>query len=238
MLFKFLTKPLYVDVFTNHQRAFKDYKIDKASKFLPNWWKKTEKNFKIDNSLAPGLTLKTCAGLINNYKTGIIVPLWTDLLIQQKFISEDSYQINWEAADKQTSISSHSAKQWNTYLNPKDYFHLKIDTPWAIKTKKLFQWYMTSPYWNLNPFKLSVSSGILDFYNIHMVNINLFFPSQKDPIFISQNTPISHLIPLTNKKIKLVYHLVDDQEFKKYENIRSRFVNDFLSKATKCPFNK
>ena len=236
MLFKFVKPSTVIDIFTDHERAYNNYRIDRYKNFIPSWWKKTNRSYVQPKEIDPGLTLKTCLGVINIFQIGFILPLWSDLIIQQKFL-ERGYSLEWKFADNISKGHSHPPQQWENFLDPGQYFHFKIDSPWFIRTNKKIKWHFNSPYWNLNPFRINIVQGVLDFHDTHEVNINMFFNHEKNPIFIEQNTPLLHLIPLTDKKLKLQHHLVDTKELSKLgTSKKASFIGDHILKQKKCPY--
>lgn len=235
MFFVVKNNVLNVDVFTTHSRAFENYQIKKSSGFIPSWFKNSQKEYQVDGEFIKKPTIKTCAGLINNYKSGFIIPLWTDLGIKCTF-NENKLSINWKFADETTTATNHPFQEWESFLNPLDYFHVKINSPWLIKTKEDINWFFTSPYWNINPFEISFPQGVLEFKHQHASNINMFFKIEEKTYFLEQNTPLVQLIPLTEKTVKLHHHLISQEEAEKMYPLKSRFINDYNLKRKNCLF--
>ena len=89
-------------------------------------------------------------------------------------------------------------------------------SPWLIKEKTGIQFYVTNPFWN-NPDlmdKLFITTGILDFKYQCATHVNSFIKKQNANILIQAGTPLVHMIPITEKKVKVKCHTVTAQEHK------------------------
>lgn len=237
MIFIFKRKKIILDCFTYRESVLNYYPISKASKFLPEWWKNTPKNFEDD--FINLSTIKKCDGIINNFRNGFIMPLWCDLSI-----GINDGLVKWQFADFQTEATSHHTKQWETFVSPKDAFHLKIITPWRFKTKSNINFLTTNPFWNNELFKnYEIATGAHGFKYNYQSNINMFLNLKSQRIFINQNTPLVHYYALTDNEVEIKNHLISFDEF---SNITSVFVFQGIVKKTKkildlkekkCPFN-
>ena len=237
----FKRKEIVVDCFTNINTVHEFFPIQESSKFLPDWWKNTPKYSLTNNaySLLDQKTIKSCDGLIDTYREGFMIPLWSDLLINIK-----DKILNCVFADSKTISDSHSSLQWNTYADPNTVGHLKIISPWVFKTNKNVKFFFTKPYWNYKVIEdFSILSGTVSYKTIHDTNINMFINLEKDKnLIVEANSPIVHIMPLTENKIIIKNHLVDDKEFNSYHEKISFGDNYGLRKRIKensekkCPF--
>jgi hypothetical protein len=237
VLFIFRKSKLVLDCFTSKEYVFKNNKINYATQFYPEWWKNTPKEIML--GITPASTLKKCQGVIDTYKIGAMLPLWADLAIN---IQNKHFQ--WQFADYMTLGVQHDSKQWDTFADPNEYGHLKIDSPWKCKTKTDINFYFTSPFWNHpidRPYE--TLSGTLNFKYQHTTNINIMFNKSKDRHFVvKQGTPMIHLIPISDKQLIIKHHLVDDKEINNMNNTFA-FTNSYkinkqriLKEESKCPF--
>ena len=71
-------------------------------------------------------TVKSCPGIINFLRTGLIVPLWSDFALKNE---KNGWQ--YKFADNQSSLNEH--KNSSKFFN--DFFAIKIHSPWHLKTK-------------------------------------------------------------------------------------------------------
>jgi hypothetical protein len=238
-MFFFIKKSKFVvDCFTDSVTAFERAKIDFASKFLPDWWKKLPKDS--GNSFYPMPTMKTCVGVINLYKSGIIVPMWSELAI--KVGRSGTEYIEWQYADLCSIAETHSAYQYNNYYPIKKYAHLKLNSPWLINYSKNINTFWSQPTFNMESLDdYTVLPGVVNSNTCSSVNINLFFTrsQQEDKtVFINFNQPMIHIVPLTESEIELKHHLVSGKEIQKRLFRRTHFFNSYSKQhEQKCPFH-
>lgn len=231
---------IVVDCFTANAQAYELFAIDHALAFLPDWWLNAPKEYEV-RGLFPASTIKRCPAVINTFKHGIMIPLWSDLAIASRGGTD------WEVkfSDPETSIEPHDSKQWDVYADPKEYMHMKLMSPWAISTKQGVSWTYGKPMWNFPANNnLFVAPGIVDFKNQHSTHVNILLPLEKrDPYIIKAGTPIAQMIPLTEKVVDLKHHLLSDDEYKaRHKNKFSfAFTRGYvrataIKKEKKCPF--
>lgn len=240
----FKRKEIVVDCFTNLNSAYNFFPIQESSKFLPNWWKNTSKYIPVNDiySIFNDKTLKSCNGLIDTYREGFMIPLWSDLLITVK-----DKIASCVFADQKSYTNVHSPQQWNTYADPNEVGHIKIASPWKIKTKSNIKFFLTKPYWNYKMLEdFSILSGTLSFKYQHESNINMFINLEKNKnLIIEANSPLAHIIPLTENKVIFKNHLIDDKEFNSFSDkfifggsydFKKSFLNRLEKTEKKCPF--
>jgi hypothetical protein len=235
-MFFFIKKSkIIVDSFTYNNWAYKEFTIKKSNEFYPEWLKNTPKEFKV--GVKPVPTIRTCEALIQNFKTGLIIPMWSDFAFKS---TEDKYE--YQFADGKSTLDSHSQQQWGKFADPKIFNQIKLISPYALKTKEDIFWNYTYPFWN-NGIQLNyfLTPGILSFKHQHGTNINLFVHA-KSNFFIKAGDPIVHLIPLTEKNVEIKNHLIDENEFTKmldanaYPSFKNRYAKLLKTKTKKCPF--
>lgn len=240
-MFWFKRSKIHVDCFTTNVHAFELFPIDNSLEFIPEWWTHAPKEYKV-RDLFPSSTIKRCPAIINQYKYGIIIPLWSDLAVSSKGGT------NWEIkfSDPKTNMEQHDAGQWSAYADPTKFTHIKLKSPWALKTKDEIYWTYSKPVWNFPAGdKLIVAPGVLEFKHQHSTHVNLFIPTSDafSQVFTA-GQPISQMIPLSDKEVVVHRHLIDEAEYdRQFEN---RFNHSFtrgytrtkkIKKAKKCPFH-
>ena len=217
-------KKIILDCFTCDKSVFDYAQIDYANNFYPKWLKSIDKNY--EDGLKITSTIKKCEGLLQTYQHGFIIPLWCDLAIN---VENKNY--NWQFADFKTEVEVHSSKQWDNFADPTKQGHMKIISPWQIKTKDEIYFNYTAPYWNLNlDDNFSIPSGIVNYKYQYGTNINLFINlCQNRKINLEFGTPIAHVIPLSEKNIELKHHLISYFE---WQNIspKLKFNNQYNTK--------
>lgn len=253
MLFIFKKKTIVLDCITSNLGIFNYYPIVKSSSILPNWWKNLPDNFVCNKT--PGFdkldryssTMKQCAGFIDLHKNSISMPLSCDVKIQTKENGVFGYQFADTAGlEKTFSIDTHSRQEFGKEFD--HLIHLKIISQWILFEKTGINFYAGMPFWHyikkLNT--VFIPPGIVNYKYQHSSHINMFVPKSNDIIEFTAGTPIFNLIPLTEHKVEIKNHIVDDAEFvklHKHTGLRSKFLNAYnkqkkiLKESNKCPFN-
>jgi hypothetical protein len=219
-MFLFKKKPIVVDCFTNDSNTFVHSKRDKAVKFLPDWWKNIPKELIVDGNFFPYPTMKKCDGFINLYKQGIILPMWSDLALEVG--PQGSNDIRWQFADCQTQLDFHAPEQSNYIFKPDDTLHVKILSPWKIKTSEDILWHCNDVFWHRANMLTRTCPGMVSFRYQYATHVNLVVKriSTKRTETISFLDPLVHFVPVTERPIDLRHHLLDDVEFKKLVDVK------------------
>lgn len=212
----FGTSTLVVDMFTPNAAAFEYAKPALAEEFYPNWWKKLPRHQEIRN--AAGTTyavpnMRGCAGFIDQYRHGFIVPMWSDLAVAMQ---PDTY--HWQFADQVSTAFTHNPEQAGSFLTDDDMRSLKLITPWVAATKESVYWQIVQPLWSQG-FQTDwvVPPAVVNFSQIGNMNINMLVRGTGSPkdFLIPYKTPMVHYVPMCEKPIKLKLHLVSEDEFKR-----------------------
>lgn len=225
MLFFFNKRPIHVDAFTYMPLAYECAPIREAKYFYPSWWKALPKETKQPNSFEPAPTMRTCNGFIDLYQHGYVMPLWSDLIIK---VNEDrSY--NWIFSDLNSSATHHPQEQGGGFVTANNIQVLKLHCPWRIKTKEELYWNYMAPFWSQSVQDDWVTPpGIVSFYQQRSINIFLLVKNMTTArVFqIDFLTPALHLVPLTDRPVKLHVHFVDKNTINgEMTNARAAFVN-------------
>jgi hypothetical protein len=239
-MFFFKRNKIIVDAFVTDKKYIELSPISQASKHWPDWFKNTPNNY--GNGKVKRTTIKQCNGILDLYKNSFIMPLWTDFNI-----TAQNGQLTYLAADGTTTVTPHPEEQWKTYADPQQYKQIKIDSPWALKTKESINWVLQKPFWN---FKLQepffIVEAIVNYKYQSGTNVNIFVNMEKNfETLLKFNTPILQFIPLTEKEIEFKYHEVSMDEWIKHKlphfafnlnyNKYKKIIDDQESK-NKCPF--
>lgn len=245
IMFFFKRSEVVVDAFISekHSHAYDYAPIDYAENFMPDWWRKLPKS-EIDFSIMnrKNESMKTCAGFIDHMNRGLIIPLWSDLLI--RIDSPELY--NYQFADGISICESHAKQQRMGFQDNRT--NIKIISPWLLKSDKNVSFTFLPTFWNNDtPPGYDVVLGTSNFYYQNSTHINLLIdPDQK--LNIPFGKPMLHLMPLTDKKIKLKRHLVSVDEWSR-ENKRMFSLSfssayfklkkhrDNMESQSKCPFH-
>jgi hypothetical protein len=191
--------------------------------------------------------MRTCAGFLDLYGAGIVIPLWSDLQITVR--QDGSY--SWIFADRTSSITDHPTVMMGDIKERTRCSHAKILSPWAFSCKEDIKWHYTQPLWNQdmgNDF--AIVPGVIDFKYQHTTSTNIFLRVPKigeKGIFLKRNTPLAHLVPMSDRPLKIYNHMVSEEEYLKLvsANAVGTFVRRYLSdrkiresqEQNKCPFS-
>jgi hypothetical protein len=238
-MFWFKRKKIIVDCLTFDKTIYEYSQLQKAIKFYPDWWKKLPNEYYHGVYTVP--TMKRCHGLIDNYAYGFILPLWSDL----NLIIKDRKIHQWQYADGFSEAVIHDSAQMGDYMDGSEAAHIKLTTPWRLKSKSEVPFHCVQPYWNYKPFAfMSMPSGIINFKYQPSLNVNMFINVKENSMIeLKFGTPLLHIIPLTEKEVVLKHHLVDVQEYKSMRGV-VKFAGNYKEikkkkqeKERKCPFH-
>ncbi len=251
MIFWNKKKEVILDCFTWSEIAFENAKIERASKYFPEWWKKLSKTVSDGRG-----TIKNCVGFTEYYKRGIIIPSWFEMNLIIRSFKNTEQLFAWEVSNKDVSTEdSHTSDQFNGFSIHENYstHNIKFCSPWHLKTKDEIYFSWSQPIWNQQSLasKLTLVPGITEFKYQHAAELNYFFCRKEEDelINIPPLTPLAILHPMTEKKIVLKHHLISREEFsKKFDNKMLLFNNNFYKKKRKladmqesqkkkCPFH-
>jgi hypothetical protein len=247
-MFFFKKSKIIVDAFTTNRSVYELYKPENSINFFPkevkalkNYYDEVDSSTKITRLQS---TIRKCVGLIDYYKIGFILPMWTD------FICQPQSAIRNETAIGMVNLpfyyNSHDKKQYHGMFD--DYIHVKLASPWQFKEKTDVKFMWTSPTWNLhNHLKnFNVVPAAISFKYQSETNVNIFINKTSENFTISAGTPLVHLSPVTEKSVVIKHHLVDEIDLKKigipldFTNIiperYNRWVTQSKKHERKCPF--
>lgn len=226
----FKKSKIVLDCFTKLNVAYELSPISKADKYFPDWWKRipqaTYSNDIMDN--IPVSTMKHCTGLIDYFRQGFVLPLWCDLILKTT-----NNGISYQFADQVSQIISHSPVQFNNSFP--NHIHVKIVSPWYVKSNSNINFHCSSPFWNLFPMKDFVDNfhivpGVVNLNNFTEFNVNAFLAKKDHSYFLNHNTPIYYFYPNTDKQVELKTHLIDDVEYRKLQTKNNRLNFTFNKK--------
>lgn len=231
MFFFFRPSTITIDFFTDMPHAFHHAKPIPAIESIPPWWRQLPKN-KPDFG-GDLKSMRYCPGFTNLYKRGFVIPLWSDLLLSIAGTSSGDYEYKYQFADLHGSLEAHQPNQWGDFYRPDTYQNIKLVNPWMAKTKSKEPFLMTDLTYSRNTQnQFFVANGVLDFHQYITPNVHLFFirtASTKEH-FLKHGEPLAHVIPLSDKKVKIKTHLIETEEklkMEKYAHMRLKFVNNY-----------
>lgn len=236
----FKRKKIILDCFTTNPVAFNLYQIDHAIRYIPDWWKsiparKTQPlgNLKIDLP-----TIKRCQGILDQYQRGIILPLWSDIMIRT---GPQGYNIQY--ADYSSKIKEHNQEQYAPAF--RNYHHMQLVSPWSIQENTGIEFISMPCIWSILELTNHIHGlpGHLNFKYQHGTHANLFMDKVPERVFtLEAGTPLLQFIPLTTENVELRYHQLTDNEFMMrfgLGNALPKFSGNYAEKKKRldqCPF--
>lgn len=229
MMFWFKPRKIHVDCFTKVETIAQVNPIRKAHHFVPDWWKKLDNTFPVTNQhglVVQKGTMKHCIGFIELHKRGLIMPMWSDLVME---VINGNYRYQMALEDYGLnggmSILWHNAEQHGNHYNDK--ISLKITSPWKLREKTGVDFLYTPYTWATAKTlpKIQFLNGMLNFKHQASTHIQGFLPieDQQCRMEIEAGEPLMQLIPLSDKKIEPHIHVVTDAEFEKFKYLEATF---------------
>jgi len=244
MMFWFKSNTINVDCFTGRQYVHDFYPIDNTNKFFPDWWKVLDKSYPDESGIFPQSTIKGCTGFNQFFNNGITIPLWSEMAIGLTV----NRQFGLQFADGISAAGHHAFRQMEGYLNPNEYSHLKIQTPWLIECKENINWMWVQNTWGFrNPGNFIIPPGVVNYKYNSTTDINMFFSFQnlRENLLIKEGTPMVNIVPMDDRSVKVHVHKLSEEEFmnKRERLIPTSFLNKYgttknlINKyESKCPF--
>jgi hypothetical protein len=192
-----------VDCFTTIPELVTLFPVVNSNNLLPDFWKTLPNTIEHNNRTVP--TMKTCPGANGLYKQGFIMPAWTDITIDT-----NQNKLTWFP---DSIAATHPSQQWGD-KGFSDYYHIKLYSPWAIKEKSGVKFLLTNTFWHDSTFKPRIVNGLIEFKYQHHSNINMFVPKLITPkiIKIPAGKELAQFIPLSDKRVDLKFHVINDNE--------------------------
>ncbi len=187
-----------------------------ASKIIPEWYKKTNKN--IGNVFSVGengnalQTIKACMPVFDIMTAGYFITMPADAYFEK---IDNEYKIFW-STDLLSLIESHSITQYENIMIPDEYNNqvYKFVQPWIIKTPPGYSCLFISPTYR-NDLPFHTLSAIVD-TDKHPVPVNFPFFLKKDfSGMIEYGTPIVQVIPFKRESWNSEFSFDSNM---KYEN--------------------
>jgi hypothetical protein len=232
MLFFFKTKPIEITAFvpSNYAFAYKHTPIRPARENFPKWWKNIESSSFDWDLFKRKTTVKSCSGIINILTTGFIMPLWSDLALEW---DKDNWKYMY--SDGQSHLGIHDNNQMPEFYE--DHLILKISSPWFIKSpvSLLFNhpFYLhQTPFPFTTPYGIESASINKHNSSLNSTNVLLFAKKTLETKreIIKVNTPLLHIIPLTDKPVNIKCEVVSIEEYNKQISA-SLGITSFASKG-------
>jgi hypothetical protein len=197
-----------------------------ASKFLPEWYKKTEEYIggkkEVYPDGSPSETIKKCIPVFDAMTAGYI--LTTQVDVQVKKVDGQPY-FNWSAQD---AISFHPISQAELHPKNNGFPFPKWNNPYSIKTPKGYSCLFIPPIHNPNGI-FTVLEGLVD-TDEYTAPVNFpFVMNDKDwEGVIPAGTPMVQIIPFKRESWKLNFGAEKDKI--EANNVTAKLMTTFHNK--------
>jgi hypothetical protein len=246
-MFWFKPSVINVDCFTFNDTAYEHFSPDIASKFYPKEFKKLDNSVRFKNNpdinsklMSTMHTIRMCNGVTDLYTNGFILPSWQDITLESTIDGNIFLDDRTSSGMNKPAIQIHERWQFGNELYPA-FNQVKLLSHWFFKEKTGVQFTWNMCDWDRTDIadKVRILSGVLDFKHQTATNVNMFI--KKDSI-ISYNAgdPLVHLIPLSEKRVKIHKHLISIEEYDRtttMQGVKMSYSNHRkLTTEAKCPF--
>jgi len=240
--FIFKRKQLNVECFVNSHRIATTYPIRKSIHYIPEWWKKLDPTYYAPHNLTnkpyEHPTVRSCYGIVELYKAGLIMPLWsdTDIFLEK---TEEMASYSYQAVAESVRITQHRPEEYGN--NFKNFHHMKLISPWILRERSGVKFLFVPCTWShlAEAPELKVVPGIVNYKHQHTTNVNWFVPHTNAYFRLEAGLPLVQMIPLTDKKIKITTHVLDSLEYEKLRTTmhHHKFKVGFqkVVKENRCP---
>lgn len=244
MLFKFLEKKVVLNCFVHEKySALVDLlPIQPAHRFIPDWYKSLPTPHFNQSTMNRNLNIKSCLGFLNMFRTGYMIPMWSDLAINVDKVSNELIY-KYTFSDGKSILNTHADEHAGNFYT--DHFKFKLLSPWFIECDNDIKFILTDCLWNSTDERdYVVPTGITRFNKYDNLSTNIFMlvKKQKQRIFINAGQPMIHIIPMTERNTRLQFEVLSDKQFNKKSNALSssmtfcrKAINAKRLSESKCP---
>ena len=109
---------------------------------------------------------------------------------------------------------------------------MKLITPWRIKEKTGVNFMFTNTFWHNNTSTYTVPNGVVNYKyqttaSVNMVVNKNVFPNKFE---IKAGEPLAHVIPMSDKQLKIKLHLVTVEEYAKLDFYQFTFAGNYYKR--------
>ena len=244
----FWNKPsnITLDAFTFSETIGLNFPIAPASKFYPKEWRDYPKDIVVksndrpESNLTENLpTIKYCNGITDLFAAGFILPSWATVSIE--CLGERNFNFSTQ---NMFSCDSHGRNQFGDMYN--GYANIKFMSPWLLHEKTGVKFVWSQPSYHRYDIRdnFAVPNAVVDYKYQFATNINCF-QKYNSIINIVAGDPLVHMIPMTDKRVKLKVHILSKNEYDKKNNAliahaayhgHRNLKYPQVLKTSKCPF--
>jgi hypothetical protein len=230
-------RSVVVDCYTADPQVFAYARIERAGKFLPDWWKQLPADSDKPN-------MRNCYGLLAQHAKSFVLPLWSDLDVE---LGRDGY--SWRFSDKKSNIEVHGGGQYVGWADAAQGAHLKLDAPWRFRCEEEIHFQWSDASWSKETLFDYVSpSAVVEYKYQAATGVNLLFNTSVRPkvVRLKHGQPLVYITPLTDRPVEFRCHLVSREAFnavapvfpamtkKSYQTYKAIAKQE---EAARCPFH-
>ena len=228
---KFWNRKNKIEFFHNEPSIIENFPIIEPKDLKLNWVKKAKHDFqivkpRIDNK--PGfIHLTRCPGIFDLFKYGYIIPLHKDIMIKSK---GKGFEYGFNNTNPDFFLSPQaSSSESNIQLVPIPPWAIdrifKITTGWHIIAPKGVK-FILLPIAYPDTFDFTSTIGIINPALSTAINFQMFWNGTEDTV-ITAGTPLGHLIPLSEKKFKMVQRIMNQRDLYWVNMLQSAYNTSF-----------
>lgn len=228
MLFKFKKKTITVDAFTD-QECIAKTPIAPSVNYIPDWFKDmkpTKAHFQNEMVIQTS-TFKRCPGMIDNLKHSFTIPAWSDFVV--KATDKGIYK-QFPHSDYDYGAAYHNDPETSPIKAFAPKVHIKILSPWFLKTNSDINFYQTQAFWSFNATNstILIPPGVVNYKYQHSTHINMFITKDLQYDF-ECGDPLMYLHAMSEDKVVIKTHVVDKEEYEKIKRSTNypKFMNGY-----------
>ena len=207
------SKPLILNCYTTDKKVYNTAKINYATKFIPNWFKKTPNEVMLKNGDTVG-TIKNCHGLTEMYRTAIVIPCWTEFKLDILH-KEDEDVYRWTTAKRDFAVNPHPHVQYKKFAG-KNGASIKLVSPWMFQCDEEVNFVWHQPTWNMRDIldKLTLLPATVDYHTQHATEINYFLVRRdfERKVVLKALEPLVMIQAMDPRRIEIKNHLITEEE--------------------------
>lgn len=238
MIFFFKKKKLVVDAFVSelNSHIFNYSPIDYSNKFFPDWMRTMPKGDFDFNTMSVNQSIKTCRGIVDSYKHGIIIPMWSDLAIK---VQDNNCSCSF--SDRSSGIEFTPEYIRGSFYP--QHFNIKIVSVWLLRSEKGIYFNFAPAFWNSpKPPSFTLTPGTVEFYHQHNTSMQLLIPFDSGNQVIPFGKPMVQITPFSEREVDLRRHMITENEWTSMNNLhrvvtfRNKYATIKNVNNGKCPF--
>tara|TARA_R110002073_G_scaffold150202_1_gene304311 strand:+ start:336 stop:1094 length:759 start_codon:yes stop_codon:yes gene_type:complete len=208
------SKPLILNCYTTDATVYNNAKINYATKFMPNWFKKTPNEVALKDGTKVG-TIKNCHGITEMYRTAIVIPCWTEFTLDILHKDEEDFY-RWRTAKSNFEVKPHPHVQYKKFAG-KNGASIKLVSPWMFQCDEEVNFVWHQPTWNMRDIldKLTLLPATVDYYTQHATEINYFLVRRdfERQVVLKALEPLVMLQAMDARRVEIKNHLITQEEW-------------------------